>query len=130
MVMGNTPEFRTIENKFVADYVFDQINCSDNTDCNFDFDNVKSKANRLLYAQMDEKILEITKEVKKIADENGVGFYDKVPAICSHSKKMCDAYTVEGFKTVYDYGHYTLEGAKSIGARLANDSTFKALISK
>ena len=128
LVMGNTPEFRVIEMKFVTDYVFDQINCSDNTDCNFD--TVRSKANQLLYAQMDEEIQEITKEVKNIADENYVGFYDKLPIMCNHSKKVCDAYTTEGFKTLYDYGHYTLEGAKYFGAKLANDPSFVALISE
>jgi len=31
---------------------------------------------------------------------------------------ICDGITDEGYKTFYDYGHYTLEGAGYLGRRM------------
>ena len=38
--------------------------------------------------------------------------------MCDLLKKECDYVTTDGNKIFYDYGHYTLEGAKYFGKRI------------
>ena len=45
-------------------------------------------------------------------------YFDPVPLLCEDQMKICSAFTDDGYKVLYDYGHYTLEGAKMIGERL------------
>lgn len=124
MVMGNTPEFLKIEKKWVADYIHSQFKNSTEHSYRQAFNKIKLKADRLLYKQLNNKVLERIEKAKKITSENNAIFFDKIPLICNQVEKKCDAYTPQGFKTFYDYGHFTLEGAKFFGERLAKDPSF------
>jgi len=58
------------------------------------------------------------KLLRQIAAEKDVAFLDNSQFICNEELKICDGITREGYKSFYDYGHFTLEGAKYFGARI------------
>ncbi|SMG64352.1 hypothetical protein BMETH_2360_0 [methanotrophic bacterial endosymbiont of Bathymodiolus sp.] len=39
--------------------------------------------------------------------------------------KTCDGITDDGFKSFYDYGHFTLEGARFFGQRIHETNWLK-----
>ena len=61
---------------------------------------------------------EANKLLAEIAVNKGVVLLDKADYICDMKSGTCDGITDEGYKTFYDYGHYTLEGAKYFGRRM------------
>jgi peptidoglycan/LPS O-acetylase OafA/YrhL len=53
------------------------------------------------------------------AQENGLPIYSRRALICDDAAASCALSTPKGYKTTFDYGHWTLEGAKFFGARMA-----------
>ena len=47
--------------------------------------------------------------------------------VCSEADKVCYGLTPNGYKAIYDYGHYTLEGAKYFGERMFNLGVYELL---
>jgi len=123
IVMGNSPEFSMYKDKIVADYIYDTYKYSD-----LSFGEIKDVAGSLIFKKMSKRKLVFSKKAEKIAIENNVNFLDKLEFVCSVKFKSCDVYTDSGYKTFFDYGHYTLEGAQYFGKRLAGDSLFRALL--
>ena len=60
----------------------------------------------------------INLKLKKLAKKNNLIFLNKEDYLCNVSKKECDYVTNDGYKIFYDYGHYTLEGAKYFGQKI------------
>ena len=56
--------------------------------------------------------------VKDIAKKNNIKFLNKEDFLCDLSQKKCDFITPNGYKIYWDYGHYTLEGAKYFGKKI------------
>jgi len=106
-VATNTVEFRAIEKKPIFDYFMTQ-------DKIIDEDQLKSK----FFQNINANKLEINKNVTRIAEKHNAILLKKEDFICDFKEKMCDGITDEGFKTFYDYGHYTLEGARYFGKRI------------
>ena len=63
--------------------------------------------------------------LKNFAKENNVTFLNKEDYLCNRVKKKCDFITPQGFKIFYDYGHYTLEGAKYLGQKIYETNWLK-----
>tara|TARA_R110002096_G_scaffold42144_2_gene113715 strand:- start:9248 stop:11179 length:1932 start_codon:yes stop_codon:yes gene_type:complete len=110
LVATNTIEFLYIENLppfdwFVRNtpqgsYTFDDIN-------RFLWDNRK----------LDE-VPPINAEIRKIARKTGAVLLEKAEYMSNPERKTCLAVTPEGRKVFYDYGHYTVEGARYYGRRI------------
>ena len=128
VVMGSSAEFKMYQNKWVTDYIYSLYAENDDIKYRNAFQNVKARADRLLYMQLDESRIELSRQVKRIADANNVYFYDKVPVICDFKSETCDAFTDDGYKMFFDYSHLTLEGAKFFGHKLLGDSKFIRLV--
>jgi peptidoglycan/LPS O-acetylase OafA/YrhL len=60
----------------------------------------------------------VNAELRAIAAAAGVPFLDKVPLLCDPGGTACDALTGTGRAIYYDYGHWTLDGARHVGARI------------
>ncbi|KDO13345.1 hypothetical protein DP83_17685 [Vibrio metoecus] len=116
VVLGNTAEFKKVEKKWVADYVYD-LRIYD-AEATYGADEIISEADRLLWT-VRSNATDANKEIAAIASKFGVPYFDKVPLICDEKNKTCSAFTEEGYKCSFDYGHWTLEGAKFFGKRLA-----------
>ena len=60
----------------------------------------------------------INQQLKKSANKNGFIYLNKEDYMCDLLKEECDYVTEDGSKIFYDYGHYTLEGAKYFGKKI------------
>jgi peptidoglycan/LPS O-acetylase OafA/YrhL len=69
--------------------------------------------NRLIHSKSNVNIelIELSKKQKFL-------FLNKEDYMCDLSKKECDYIDENGNKIFYDYGHYTLEGAKFFGKKI------------
>ena len=71
-----------------------------------------------LYAQINSKI-------KLYAKKNNLIFLSKQDFQCDDLKNTCHALTDTGKKIFWDYGHYTLAGAKFFGSKIHRMNWFK-----
>jgi hypothetical protein len=124
IVLGSTMEFRKVEKKIVADYVYDLH--KDDADTAYRVDEIFSEADRILWT-VRTKATDKNKKIAAIASKFNVPYFDKVPLICDNISETCAAFTDDGHKISYDYGHWTINGAKFLGERLA-EKGFDSLI--
>lgn len=124
VVFGNTAEFKKENHKWVVDYVYDLY--KDDDDTAFKFESAREEADKLLFANLT-KAIDKNKKIELIATDLGAVYFDKASLVCDLKAKSCTAYTDKGFKTLYDYGHWTLEGAKFFGERLLRLEFLKSL---
>jgi peptidoglycan/LPS O-acetylase OafA/YrhL len=75
--------------------------------------------NALGHARESQRPDEANAALHAFAAENGLTIYSRRALICDDAAASCALSTPEGYKTMYDYGHWTLEGAKFFGARMA-----------
>ena len=79
----------------------------------------KNEINNYYYQNLDlDKLNNINTRLKKIAEKHNVQIINKNDFQCNFNKKFCFGVTDGGMKIHYDYGHYTLEGAKFFGKRI------------
>lgn len=57
-------------------------------------------------------------KIKDIAKELNVRYFSKMSVVCDESRNICFGVTPEGYKSFFDYGHWTLEGAAFFGKRI------------
>ena len=101
--------------KWVADYVYGLH--KDDADAIYRSKEIFSEADRLLWANRI-KATNKNRQIAAIADKFGVPYFDRVQLVCDDKIKVCSTFTNDGYKISYDYGHWTLDGAKFLGAKL------------
>lgn len=112
VITSNTVEFNLLEGRQIFDSFVRR-----GGDITHPMDITSLK--KLFYENIDwNKQNTLNKRVKAIADAHGAIYLEKSDFICDFAEKTCDGITDEGFKSLYDYGHYTLEGAKFFGQRM------------
>ncbi|MES9955583.1 MAG: acyltransferase family protein [Sedimenticola sp.] len=84
-----------------------------------------SEINHLAYNYEADNKRQRNKKVKEIAREAGVHYLSRRSLICSDTTKNCALLTPEGLKTMFDYGHWTLAGARYFGAQAALENWFQ-----
>ncbi len=87
----------------------------------------KEELNTLYYSMKASDVDEVNNKLREIAQNKNITYLDKHSIICSDIKMQCDGVTDDGLKTFYDYGHYTLEGAKYFGSKIAEQGWLKKL---
>jgi len=108
IILSNTPEFHSIDDQLVYDWYVK------NTD---EFN--KQELRQLFYKNKKISVEgSINHYVKRIAKSKGIKYLEKKDYICDEVLKECEGVTPEGFKSFYDYGHYTLKGAKNFGKKI------------
>ena len=118
VVMGNAAEFAKINNEWPTDYAFRLFRKQD--DEREQLNVLKRETGALLFSQLKEA-REKNMEVRQAALKYGAYYYDKVQLGCSYEMELCFGLTEDGHKIYYDYGHWTLEGAKFFGRRMLDD---------
>lgn len=83
---------------------------------------------RLFESLLWERSKGVWTRLSKISREYQVPLYDKFPLACNAEQKRCDGLTELGAKTFFDDSHYTVEGARLFGERLAGDPNFVKLL--
>jgi len=74
---------------------------------------------KLFYKQRNETKLELNDNViQRIARDHNVYYLNKHDYLCDDLGQTCDGITPEGYKAFWDYGHFTIEGAKHFGKKI------------
>lgn len=140
VVTNNTVEFSSLGGRTVSDYIILEGDAES-------LDQKTPDEIRVVYSQIARKLyesrhkareetigshavealFEINEQVKKIADSKGALFLDKYGLICRDEEKECFGVTENGEKIFYDYGHFTLEGAKFLGKRIVETAWLEPL---
>jgi peptidoglycan/LPS O-acetylase OafA/YrhL len=122
---GSGEIYRNIPNTTILDrFLLDQLknNSSKNKIALEDI----RKLNNVYHLNRDsEKMTSINNRLKKISEKYNLVYLNKEDFQCELKKNICFAATNDGYKTHYDYGHYTLEGAKFFGKRAFEINWFK-----
>ena len=116
VVLSNSVEFEKVKEKYVADFIYEQY--KDDDDTGYKFEQIKAEADSLLWTKATD-VRKINKQVRLIADELEVDYFDKAKLMCEAERQVCSTFTSEGSKTLYDNSHWTWEGAKFFGERLS-----------
>ena len=61
---------------------------------------------------------EINETLELIASDIGVIYVSKKDISCDYDKQFCFGMTPEGHKIIYDYGHFSMDGARYMGNRM------------
>ncbi|SFU80040.1 Peptidoglycan/LPS O-acetylase OafA/YrhL, contains acyltransferase and SGNH-hydrolase domains [Halomonas korlensis] len=83
---------------------------------------------RLMYESRDSEIDTINKQLSLIASSKGVPYIDKLQIACLHNKNKCFAVDKSNNLLYYDYGHYTIEGARYFGRRMMELGLFSEVL--
>jgi len=83
--------------------------------------------NRLAYRDFYDRREKINAAVTRLAAEAGVPILPRRDLVCDDVSETCALVTPGGHKTMYDYGHWTLEGAEYFGRRAAQTGWLDAL---
>lgn len=76
------------------------------------------KRTRDTYEPINEKLAEIARRTH-------IPYLEKHDFLCDDARKECDVVTDDGIKIFYDYGHYTLEGARYFGRKIHDLNWFR-----
>lgn len=77
------------------------------------------EANARFFAERSALALETQERVRNLASELGLPFLDRQGLICDDEVKACTGVTPNGEAAIYDYGHWTLAGARYFGHLIA-----------
>ena len=113
IVIGNGPSFSTKKYKGLTSTYFDE-----NIIFNLNINNSEMEKNYFQSYIANKSSLELNNKINLITKRFNVPFLNHVELICEVSKKKCKFLTNEGKKIFYDYGHYTIDGAKFLGKKI------------
>ena len=79
-----------------------------------DLMNMKKK----YYNNINEKSKKNNFELKKVADNYNLKFFETSELICNHNENICEFITPEKQKILFDDFHYSVDGARYIGKKI------------
>lgn len=115
LLIGNTAEFKSPSHLPVFDWYLTK------SEEGVSFPKLGSIAYD--YENNDTKL--INQLLRQMAEQLGVGYLSRRDLICNDHSKKCTLATPNGLKTMYDYGHWTLEGAHYFGSLAAEKGWFR-----
>lgn len=115
VVTSNTVEFIDVESQRVFDWYVQNSRLLN-----------RQELKSLFYESINPNVdTRVNHAIAEIARQKGVVYLDKSLYMCDHNLKQCDGITADGYKSLYDYGHYTLQGAKHFGKRISETNWLK-----
>ena len=83
-------------------------------------DELRTLVNRTHFANRhDPSVIQTNRDVQALAAKLDAVFLDKEEVLCDQEEQLCFGLTSDNHKSFYDYGHYSLQGAKYFGRRAA-----------
>ena len=71
---------------------------------------------------------QINARLRQFASQNGLQYLDRVALVCRADGSSCDAVDDDGHVLYFDYGHWTLEGARYFGRKALRTGLFSGLL--
>ena len=134
LVFGNTAEFLSVEklrgvaynnvkDTFLIDVLIPGLSAKDLSEFKQDPEKLSAfvtEVSEKYYQDQDKEIYDTNRKIQKIVDEFGMVYFDRHAAVCDEAQERCHILTDDFYKTLNDYGHYTLNGAAFFGKRIIN----------
>jgi len=79
------------------------------------------------YAAGNTRIIELNEKLVEIAHAKSAVFLDKMDYVCDTEKEKCSVLTPIGHLINWDYGHYSINGAKFLGGVMKEKSWLRPL---
>ena len=117
IVLGRNVEFPYVNGMSIADYQYSKLIEQGPADAR-KIRRFLELSNSMFFERQTTKQIELNKKIKAIASERGVEYFDNYESICEKEAGKCYAFTKEGYKTMYNDNHFTLEGARFLGERM------------
>ena len=95
---------------------------------NEDLDILFERSETIYFNIKDPKITILNDEIKKITDQLDIITFDFSKFQCNYIYNLCYTVTASNEKIYWDYGHFTLEGAKHFGKLFLKDNDFLTMI--
>ena len=86
---------------------------------------VQKKLEEIHFENLLNPKLKINSDVREFLISQDIIFLDPMDYTCSLVDKKCEVFTDKNEKIYWDYGHYTLEGAKYFGKKIKKLNWFK-----
>ncbi|MDC1497007.1 acyltransferase [Pelagibacteraceae bacterium] len=93
------------------------------------FDHIFDKSEIDYYKIRDLKIDSTNNELKRLTKQHKILAFDFSKFQCYNQSNRCKTITPDNEKIYWDYGHFTLKGAKYFGKLLLNDKDFLTILS-
>ena len=79
----------------------------------------------MAYENIYPSVFDVRRDVINVANKTKIEILDPFDFMCDLKNKKCDFLTDNGEKIYYDYGHFTIEGAKYFGKKMYNEGWLK-----
>jgi len=79
----------------------------------------QDRTNQVFYSERSALALDTNVQLKALARDLGMPFLDRYGLVCDDAQERCTGITPEGNAVSYDYGHWTLAGARYFGQVIA-----------
>ena len=123
IILSKSTEFRSFQSSYTLydKYVIKNFNKKNHKINLKDFKNNLEK----IYFKNKISFDDLNKQIYNITIKENVKFLNKEELLCNNINNTCLAITPNGEKIFYDYGHYTIAGAKYIGELIYNKNWLK-----
>lgn len=115
VLIGNAAEFDPPGTLPIFDWYIRRFNTSPK----------RLEINSIAYRFEGIRARSYNEEIRTIAKKYGIDYYDRRALMCDDSSKTCTLMTPEGWKAMRDNDHWTVEGAKYFGEKIAEEGWFK-----
>ncbi len=121
-LINNFPEFYTYSSRkgnLIDLYVQKNFHKIEN------IEEVREKLEIMAFKHIFSNVFDIRNDVIFHAKKNNIEYFDPFEFMCDIKNRKCDFLTNNGEKIYYDYGHFSIEGAKYFGKKMYNLGWFK-----
>lgn len=115
---GNTAEFGSPGSLPIYDYFLRRRGQRDDL----------RQVNGFAFKSQAEGLKQLDSGLRALARASGAIYLSRHELVCSEAEQACTLVTPAGAKTMYDYGHWTLEGAAHFGDRMVDTDWLRPLI--
>ncbi len=102
VVVGNTPEFISPGTVPIYDWYIQRRGDRESL----------QQMNYIAYGSRPDAIAKRNAMLREIAEHAGATYLSRQDVVCSEAARICMLVTPKGQKTMFDDGHWTLEGAE------------------
>tara|TARA_B100000989_G_scaffold121059_1_gene89323 strand:+ start:603 stop:2489 length:1887 start_codon:yes stop_codon:yes gene_type:complete len=82
------------------------------------YENEKLDLKKKYFLSINPNLQKKNTVIEKIAEDNQIEFINMEKLICADQKKTCEFLTSNNSKIIFDDSHFTVEGAKYLGAKI------------
>lgn len=107
-ILGPSPEYKLRENLPPFDWYIQRAPA----------DFTAEDLSQLAWQEREPVTDEFRAKLTQIAEQSGARLFWKEDLACDAEARRCNVMTPDGLKAHYDYGHYTLDGARWFGQRI------------